>query len=236
MSFRRVTSTRKTPLLSRWWLLRRGSRQTSVPVTMTLQELSWVIIVSRSGATTPKWVREKVNFRQNGNWQFLGFTNNPNGDEYDKDIVGNTFKIGGRKFSTKHAYYLKLDARDLKSAKETMLKRFQSGWVDEYTRYMAIVVNFYDPIFKIMMYYAIIYDKRFNFNSLVNSILPSVKKLTFLDHYQEQKLSNHLRSLWTVRTLAHPLHDNRQYSFDPPGVGWEYRPGQRQVRQGGTVW
>jgi hypothetical protein len=42
---------------------------------------------------------------------------------------------------------------------------------------MAIVINFYDPIFKIMMYYAILYDKRFNFDSLVRfSLRPSVSK------------------------------------------------------------
>jgi len=41
---------------------------------------------------------------------------------------------------------------------------------------MSIVVNFYDPIFKIMMYYAIMYDKRFNFNSLVSLIFLTTRR------------------------------------------------------------
>jgi hypothetical protein len=52
--------------------------------------------------------------------ELLGFAKNPDGDVYDKDIIGNTFKIGGRKFSTKHAYYLKLDARNLKAAQTSL--------------------------------------------------------------------------------------------------------------------
>lgn len=59
-----------------------------------------------------------------------------------------------------------MNARNLSETKIELLDIIEKGWVDENTRYMAIVINFYDPIFKIMMYYAILYDKRFNFNSL----------------------------------------------------------------------
>lgn len=101
----------------------------------------------------------------------LSYGDYTDGFEYQK-LKGVKFNIGGRKFSTKNGFYYFLNARDLEESKDIVMEKIKSGWVDQYTKYVGIVINFYDPIFRIMMYYAVFYDFRFGFNELVSQFPP----------------------------------------------------------------
>lgn len=46
-----------------------------------------------------------------------GFKAHPNGEEVDTSVKGKAFKISGRKFSTFHAYYVEMNARNLEESK-----------------------------------------------------------------------------------------------------------------------
>ena len=96
-------------------------------------------------------------------------------------------KIGGSKYQIGSGYYFYTDALDLKKSRKEVLKKLEEGWVDKQTKYIAITINFYDPIFKIMMNYSVFYDFRFGFSDLVRKyfwlIILVCYKIDFLPYY-----------------------------------------------------
>ena len=77
------------------------------------------------------------------------------------DVSGMDTKIYERHFTTDGGYYFFMDTEDLKKAKTEVMEKLGNGWVDSYTKYVGIIINFYDPILHIMMYYLVLYDFRF---------------------------------------------------------------------------
>lgn len=122
----------------------------------------------------------------------LGFKAHPNGEEYDSSIVGKAFKISGRKYSTIHGYYVEMDARDLEKSNSDTLKLLEKDWSDIYTNYIGFLVNFYDPRFKIIMYYLIFYDQRFNYD-----LLSSVRSKCYLATYASYTTTEYLMLIYT---------------------------------------
>jgi hypothetical protein len=97
-----------------------------------------------------------------------GFEIHPYGSEATYNKVWNQFKISGRKFSTKNTYSLALDAQDLRSAEKEMKDYIDKNWLDQHTKFVAVIINLYDSKFNIMMYYMIIMDKRHNFSAFTD--------------------------------------------------------------------
>lgn len=92
------------------------------------------------------------------------------GFEYLK-LEGVEFYIDSRIFSTDDGYYFFAETDDLQIAKQKFLKKIDEGWVDINTKYVGIMINFYDKVLHIMMYYAVFYDFRFGSDVLVFRLL-----------------------------------------------------------------
>ena len=80
---------------------------------------------------------------------------------------GTDFRTNGRSYTTENGYYMFLDTANLTLTQESLSKKLKAGWVDQYTNYVGIVMNLYQPNFDLLLVIITIYDYRFGYSILV---------------------------------------------------------------------
>lgn len=84
-----------------------------------------------------------------------------------KEVPGLSFNREGKDYSTINGFYLFLNTSNLTDTQKQLNAKLDKGWVDNYTKYVGVILNLYQPNFQLLLVVTAIYDFRFGFNILV---------------------------------------------------------------------
>lgn len=88
-----------------------------------------------------------------------------------QQFPGTDFRTNGRSYTTENGYYMFLDTANFTTTQTKLAEKLKAGWVDQYTNYVGIVMNLYQPNFDLLLVIITIYDYRFGYSILVQLLL-----------------------------------------------------------------